>query len=139
MRIAHHAPLWRRLLAWVYDALVVLAIAFVGSFLVLPLTGGQAVPAGQPLYQLWLLLLVAAYFWVSWRFGGQTLGMRAWRLTVTAPDGGRPSSPALLHRLLFGGLLGLPLLGYLSCPLRSDRQALHDLASRTRTVVLSKD
>ncbi|MCB1635071.1 MAG: RDD family protein [Xanthomonadales bacterium] len=134
---SRHAPLWRRLLAWVYDALVALAIAFVGSFAVLPLTGGRAVPAGNHLYQLWLLLLLAAYFWLSWRFGGQTLGMRAWRLRVTAADGGRPSSGALCWRLLFGGLLGLPLVGYLSSLVRSDRQALHDLASRTATRLLA--
>ena len=76
-----------------------LAIAFVGSFAVLPLTGGRAVPAGNHLYQLWLLLLLAAYFWLSWRFGGQTLGMRAWRLRVTASDGRPAGNQALLQRL----------------------------------------
>jgi uncharacterized RDD family membrane protein YckC len=134
MRIAHHAPLWRRLLAWIYDALVVLAILFVGSFLVLPLTGGQAVGAGNLGYQLWLLLLVALYFLLSWRYGGQTLGMRAWRLRLTDPAGQRPATPTLLRRLLFGGLLGVPLIGYLSCIFRSDRQAMHDLFSGTLVV-----
>lgn len=138
MHDSRHAPLWRRLLAWIYDALVVLAIVFVGSFAILPLTGGQAVAAGNHLYQAWLLLLVAIYFWLSWRFGGQTLGMRAWRLRVTASDGRPAGNQALLQRLFFGGLLGVPLLGYLSCLVRSDRQALHDLVSATRTVVLTK-
>ncbi len=139
MRIAHHAPLWRRLLAWIYDALVVLAILFVGSFLVLPLTGGDAVAAGNPLYQLWLLLLVAAYFLISWRHGGQTLGMRAWSLRLTDPTGQRPAMPALMRRLVLGGLLGMPLIGYLSCPFRTDRQALHDLWSGTVTVLLARN
>ena len=139
MRIAHHAPLWRRLLAWIYDALVVLAILFVGSFVVLPLTGGNAVAAGNPLYQLWLLLLVAAYFLVSWRHGGQTLGMRAWRLQLADPGGQRPGMTQLLRRLALGALLGLPLIGYLSCPFRADRQALHDLWSGTVTVQLAKE
>lgn len=138
MRIAHHAPLWRRLLAWIYDALVVLAILFVGSFLVLPLTGGMAVGAGNLPYQLWLLLLVALYFLLSWRYGGQTLGMRSWRLQLTDPVGQRPATMALLRRLLVGGLLGVPLLGYLSCPFRADRQALHDLWSGTVTVQLAE-
>lgn len=139
MRIAHHAPLWRRLLAWIYDALVVLAILFVGSFVVLPLTDGNAVAAGNPLYQLWLLLLVAAYFLVSWRHGGQTLGMRAWRLQLADPSGQRPGTSRLLRRLALGGLLGLPLIGYLSCLFRADRQALHDLWSGTVTVQLAKE
>ena len=41
---------------------------------------------------LWLLcwLLTGGYAVVSWRRGGQTLGMRPWRLRVFAADGGAP-------------------------------------------------
>ena len=98
-------PLWRRLLALVYDLLIVVAIVMVVGLLCQLATGGQLIhTAGRTVvpiwYQLLLAVVVMAYFISSWRRGGQTVGMRPWRIRVTRDDGGTPSMQQALIRAL---------------------------------------
>ncbi|HEY8682211.1 MAG TPA: RDD family protein, partial [Rhodanobacter sp.] len=69
-------PLWRRLLALVYDLLIVLAIMMVAVMIGLLLTHGQLVDAEGRLQAGWFPVfegaLIAAYFMASWLRGGQT-------------------------------------------------------------------
>lgn len=85
-------PLWRRLAALVYDLLAVIAIVMVVGLLCQLATGGRLIGTGaQVVIPVWYrplqALVVAAYFTVSWRYGGQTLGMRAWRIRLVRSDG----------------------------------------------------
>jgi len=97
------APLWRRLLALAYELLVVLAIVLVTVML---LTLGQMNPHAW-WYRVLLLLVVEAYFVASWMRGGQSLGMRAWRLYLHSADGGTPDLARALLRFV---ILASPLL-----------------------------
>ena len=84
---------------------------------------------------LWLLcwLLTGGYAVVSWRRGGQTLGMRPWRLRVFAADGGAPTWRAALVRYLVGtASLLLGGLGFWWAWIDRDRLTWHDRASGTR-------
>jgi uncharacterized RDD family membrane protein YckC len=68
-------------------------------------TGGQLIhTAGKTAVPIWYQLLqalvVMAYFISSWRRGGQTVGMRPWRIRVTTDDGGTPSLQQALIRVL---------------------------------------
>ncbi|MFZ2509335.1 MAG: RDD family protein [Steroidobacteraceae bacterium] len=92
-RRAAAAALLRRLAALGYDCLLLLAILFVGTLALLPLTGGEAIrPAPgtvvYPAYRLYLALLALAYFGLAWTRRGQTLGMMAWGLRLCRADGG---------------------------------------------------
>lgn len=88
------AGLFRRLAALLYDLLLTIALAFIATFALLPLSGGEAIltstqsVAGH-LYHALLFLLVFGYFGVCWTRGGQTLGMKAWRIRLQAADGRR--------------------------------------------------
>ena len=97
-------PLWRRLLALVYDLLIVVAIMMVAVMMGLLLTHGQLVDADGRLQALWFPpfegVLVAAYFVTSWLRGGQTIGMRPWHIRVTRAHGGTPSLQQALIRVL---------------------------------------
>jgi len=97
-------PLWRRLLALVYDLLIVLAIMMVVVMIGLLLTRGQLVDADGRLQALWFPpfegALIAAYFMTSWLRGGQTIGMRPWHIRVTREDGGTPSLQQAVIRVL---------------------------------------
>ncbi|KRE85465.1 transporter [Rhodanobacter sp. Soil772] len=114
-------PLWRRLLALVYDLLIVLAIVMVVGLLCQLATGGKLIRTGATVavpiwYQVLQGLVVATYFISSWRRGGQTLGMRPWRIRVTRDDGGAPSLQQALIRVLVAAaplvlLLLAPVLG----------------------------
>lgn len=111
-------PLWRRLLALVYDLLAVLAIVMVVGLLCQLATGGQLIATGAQVHIAWWYqplqaLVVSAYFVVSWLRGGQTLGMRPWRLQLVARDGGKPALWQALVRLL---IAALPLLLLAAAP-----------------------
>jgi uncharacterized RDD family membrane protein YckC len=86
---------------------------------------------------LWLCcwLAAGAYAVASWSRGGQTLGMRPWRLRVVGADGIAPTKRQLVTRYLVGNLsLLLGGLGFWSAWFDRDRLAWHDRASGTRVV-----
>ncbi len=129
----------RRLAAWAYDALLVAALAMLLTFALVLARGGEAVPPGNPGYQLGLLALTAVFYTGFWLRGGQTLGMRAWRLRVESQDGGALRPGQALTRfaagLISSALLGAGLFWQWVDP---DRLTLYDRLTRTRVVVLPK-
>ena len=135
---ARPAHLGWRLLALLYDTVVSIALLFTISALSLALK-----PDHQPVQpgSLASYLVFAAvwagiglYATASWRRGGQTIGMKPWRLKVVAADGGRPDWRALLIRYAVASLsLGAALLWSL---IDGERRGLHDLAAGTAFVRL---
>ncbi len=86
--------LFRRLASGIYDAFILIAIWILATLLIMPFTHGQAFesfythhPVLKLLYQLGLLALGFAFFGGFWTHGGQTIGMRAWKLRVVCIDG----------------------------------------------------
>jgi uncharacterized RDD family membrane protein YckC len=155
-------PLWRRLLALVYDLLIVVAIVMVVGLLCQLATGGQLIHTGARTvvpawYQLLQALVVMAYFVSSWRRGGQTVGMRPWRIRVTREDGGAASLQQALIRVLVAAsplvllmlepviglrptlwtLLGVWAAWFAVALFDPRRRALHDFAAHTEIRVLS--
>ncbi len=118
---ARPCPLWRRLLALVYDLLIVIAIVMVVGLLCQLATGGQLIQTGaQTVIPAWYRplqgLVVAAYFISSWLRGGQTVGMRPWHIRLTRADGGTPTLQQALLRMLVAAaplllLMLQPMLG----------------------------
>lgn len=134
--VAAPCGLPRRLAAMVYDAFLLLAVLFVATFPVLPLTGGEPVAAGNRLYGAYLLGVIYLYFAWQWVRGGRTLGMRAWRLRLVTEDGGRPGWRAATLRFVGAVFSWLPAgLGFLSGLVRADGRAWHDRVSGTRLIV----
>jgi uncharacterized RDD family membrane protein YckC len=135
--VAAPAALGWRLLAMMYDAVPMLPIALLVSALVLVANGLQPVvaPAGRAALALGLWLAAGLYFVLSWRRGGQTMGMRPWRLRVVAATGQPATSAALWARYAVATVsLGLAGLGFLWSLVDPERRAWHDLASGTRLV-----
>ncbi len=81
------AGVLRRLAAMIYDGLLLVAVLFVATALLLPLTHGKAIDSGNPLFNTYLLFVTFVFFAWFWTHGGQTLGMRAWRLRLQRRDG----------------------------------------------------
>lgn len=119
------AGFFRRLAAWVYDALLAVAVYMVAGAISFGLFGLAAqiglVDMGQHqhlidvkhssiIYQIlidgWSLAWVAFFFVFFWARSGQTLGMKSWRLRVQHLDGSLLSRKTGLKRLMFS-LLGL--------------------------------
>ncbi|MDZ7802867.1 RDD family protein [Thiohalophilus sp.] len=96
------APLYRRLLAMLYDGLLLLAILLIASAIPLIFTGGEAIEGHNLLLTGYFLLICFGFFGGFWTHGGQTLGMRVWRLQVVDDDGGALDWLAALLRFLSG-------------------------------------
>ena len=138
--LARPAHLGWRLFALVYDFFPVLALWFAVGGLVLLARGGVPVAPGSPGSWLELLLLWAVtggYALLSWRRGGQTLGMRPWRLKVTTADGRHAGMAALALRYAVATLsLAAFGLGFWWSLFERERRTWHDLASGTVLVRL---
>jgi uncharacterized RDD family membrane protein YckC len=102
----------RRLAALLYDVLLSIALAFVATFTLLPLSGGEAILSSKQglaghFYHALLFLLLFGYFGLCWTRGGQTLGMRAWRIRLQAADGRRLNWADALVRFTIGAAFTL--------------------------------
>lgn len=134
------SSLFRRLAAAFYDSLLVLAVLMLATLLLLPLTGGQAINPGNHAYTLYLLAVGFAFFGGFWTHGGQTLGMRAWRLRVVSLDNRPLTWQQALYRYLAAILSWLPLgLGFWWQWLDREGLTLHDRLSGTQLIHLHKN
>jgi uncharacterized RDD family membrane protein YckC len=119
------APAWRRFAAIVYDVLAVVAIVMVVGLLSQMATGGRLFDEHGRMLTWWYQplqgLVVGAYFLLSWVRGGQTLGMRPWRIRVTDASGAPVNGKRGLVRLI---VAALPLALVLVYPLTSMKAAL---------------
>jgi len=114
------ASLFRRLAALVYDSLLLLAVLFLGTLLLLPFTGGESITPQDSgpweyAYQAWIALLTLGFFGVSWTRRGQTLGMMSWKIRLLRDGGRLPRWRDAASRFLTGALLLLcTVLGLVS-------------------------
>lgn len=89
--------------------------------------------------QVYVVLVVIAFYGYFWRRNGQTLAMQAWRIRLDSATGGRPTWGQCLVRVAVGALSLASLgLGYFWLWWDPDQLTWHDRASRTRVVVLPK-
>jgi uncharacterized RDD family membrane protein YckC len=151
------AGLGRRLAAMAYDGLVLFGVLFIAAAvyqLVARLLGfaqpgatvqtGEVIHAIEPAavgvwFQLYLCLVIYAFFALFWSRSGQTLGMIAWRLQLRRPGGGNIGWGQALIRLA-GACVSLACAGagYWWLWFDRDRRTWHDRWSRSEVVVLPR-
>ncbi|WP_334020060.1 RDD family protein [Alteromonas sp. S015] len=145
----------RRLLAMIYDTLVATAVGMCAAMvmivtLVVMLKNGaldlqgyaepadliQASLGYKLLIQTWVGLWIAGFFLWFWRRGGQTLGMRAWRLRIYSTVEEPMTWPRLFIRLIasLGGLGTLLVLFDFK-----NKQSLQDRLAKTEVLKLTKE
>lgn len=111
------AGLVRRLAALLYDTLLVVALAFVVTFAMLPLTHGEAIVTSSQgwigrAYHAVVYAVVFGYFGWCWTRTGQTLGLKAWRMRLDTDIGGRLGWGGAVTRFLLGtGIVVLAGIG----------------------------
>ncbi|WP_374013104.1 RDD family protein [Pseudoxanthomonas koreensis] len=138
-----------RLLALFYDLWPVLALWMLlaaGFTLGYTFLGNHPVreniaPFSALQWLLWLgcWVVTGMYATLSWRLGGQTLGMRPWRLRLRTRDGSTPTRNRLWLRYAVGTLSLLAGgLGFWWAWLDRDRLTWHDRASGTQLVRVPK-
>jgi uncharacterized RDD family membrane protein YckC len=119
----------------VYDALLLFALLFFASLVVVV---PFEVTLEHPLYPLYVVYVYAisfAFFGWFWTHGGQTLGMRAWRFRVEPDNGHAMTWRHALLRFLGAGISWASLgAGYIWCLFNRERLSFHDALSGTRLV-----
>jgi uncharacterized RDD family membrane protein YckC len=131
------AGVWRRFAAGFYDLLLLAAVWMLITLIVIVLRGGEAISPGALLYQLLLFIVAAAFYISSWLRGGQTLGMRAWRIRLEKRSGAAIDLHTGLLRFA-SGLLTIASggVGLLWLWIDRDRLPWHDRLAGTRVIVL---
>ncbi len=133
-RDIYSAPgFFRRLAAQIYDLLLLIAVLFLATALLLPFTAGMAVTDQQGLiYRLYLVVISFLFYGWFWTHGGQTLGLRAWKLTVLTQDKKTLNWTQALVRFATASVAwGFFGLGYLWILIDKDRRGWHDHLSKT--------
>lgn len=135
------ASLGKRLLAMLYDGLILVAIWLCVAIVATVLNqGGVTSPLGRATLQSAQFCLSFLFFGYFWTRNGQTLGMQAWRLRVQTLDGQRLTWVQALIRFLGAIIAWLPLgLGYLWMLFSDERLTWHDRWSESCIVQLPQD
>ena len=124
----------RRLFSMLYEALLLLAVLFIAGFLFISITHDATSGAMKPVFQGYLILVVAGYFIWFWRYG-QTLAMKTWHMKIVSKDGGRITMKQAGLRFIVA-LSGIALggIGILWAVFDRDKQFLHDRLAGTRII-----
>ena len=149
------ASFFRRLAAMVYDLLVAVAVGMCAAMIILVtmmllvennILDNQGYAHFSDLIQhsfgyqltiqIWVMLWIVGFFLWFWRNGGQTIGMRAWRLRLFSTNDKPFGYGRAFLRLLcsFGGLGTLLVLFDFKSKL-----SLQDRIAATEILVLSKE
>lgn len=135
------APLTKKLGAWLYDALICVAIWFLWGLFTFPLIrwllGVEDIHLGQDTltYKIYAILptfLILFYFVGSHVRYGQTVGMSSWKLMLVQNNG----KPVTLGQAMLRDITAVLGLGMLLSPFNSKNLGWHDMLSGTRVVAL---
>jgi uncharacterized RDD family membrane protein YckC len=129
-----YAGLFRRLMAIIYDLFLLIALLFIATAAAMVLNKGNAIQPGQtfyPVYVVYLLVVSFVFYGWFWTHGGQTLGMKTWKMKLQQENGEAVTWPLALLRfvtaILSWAAAGLGFIWSLFHPLR---RTWHDIASR---------
>jgi uncharacterized RDD family membrane protein YckC len=135
-----NAALLRRVGGIIYDFF--LSISFIAiiaaiTLFILQANGLKNIQPDSTLSQvffLYYIFLGFGFFGWFWTHGGQTLGMRAWKLKVLRLDNHPMTVWDALAR--FGLALCLPIISQLWCLIDKQGLALHDRFSGTKLIYI---
>ena len=142
--ISTPASLWLRIAAGIYDVFPLAALWMLTAGAALFAVHGE-VDLAQPSLgwlaglRVALFVVTAAYFVISWACGGQTIGMRAWRLRIVDADGNALGWPRSMLRFIVACVSLLALgIGFFWCLHDRRKRGWHDLAAHSVLVRLQK-
>lgn len=127
------APLKRRLLSLIYEALILAALLLAVTLPIVMLTRGLDHAPARLVLQCGLTACCGLFYAAQWRGAGQTLPMKTWRLHLRLANGDALDTRRALMR--YGAaLLGTLALGagFWWALADRDRQFLHDRLCGTR-------
>jgi len=135
-----YAGLFRRLFAIFYDCFLLLAILFIVSAVATVLNSGKAVKPDDAFYPIYVILIFSLcylYFAWFWIHGGQSLGMKTWRIQLQNYDPENNSNRQIDWKIatirFFSAIVSWSVfgLGFLWAFFDKKNRCWHDLISKT--------
>jgi len=131
----NNAGLLRRSGAMLYDSLLLFALLMLAALPVVLITGADSTFLKSPFYSFYLYFIGFMFFGWFWTHGGQTLGMKSWKLQLVRDDGLPLGWDQALYRYLTATVsLCLFGLGFFWILIDKQRLAWHDLLSGSRII-----
>ena len=133
MPICDRFKLARRFAAIFYDTLLLAGVLVFAFIPFVALFGDLAKDGYNPLSTLYLVAVALLYFGWQWTHGGQTLGMKTWRIRLVSLEGGPVSGRQAMVRFFVALLSWAAVgIGYIWALRDPDCLTWHDRASGTR-------
>ncbi|RUQ90411.1 RDD family protein [Legionella septentrionalis] len=95
-----------------YDFIILSALFFIFTLCCIFLRSGHGIPPATLWYQTALLILAYSYYALSCRFGGQTIGMRAWNIKLIFLHGRFTHRQLITRLLLIIPAFSLRIIGF---------------------------
>ena len=132
--------LGRRFAAIFYDSLLLFAVIFMAAWILLIAFGEEVAASRNPLIYFYYISVSVLFFGWFWTHGGQTLGMKVWRVKLVTELGEAISWSQVAIRfgvaLISWGCVGA---GFVWALFDDKNRGWHDIASKSRLVVLPKN
>jgi uncharacterized RDD family membrane protein YckC len=130
-----HVSLLRRFGAILYDFFLLITVLFLASFIAVIPTGITPAHPYFFLFQVYIFAVAFIFFAWFWTRGGQTLGMRTWKIKLVTIDGSACTWSSALLRYFTAILSWLALgLGFLWSLWDKQHRTWHDIVSKTKLV-----
>ena len=116
-----------------YDALLCLSLLMIATFVLMPITNGQAIPANNIYFKCYLITFLYLFFSQYWCRAQQTLGMRAWKIKIVNHQGQKITQQQALIRFV-GAIISFSCfgLGFFWQLFNKQNKTWHDLLSKTQ-------
>ena len=128
-----YAGLVRRLMAIIYDLFLLLALLFISTAIAMIFNHGNAIEPGQAIYPFYIAYLLAVSFFFYgwfWTHGGQTLGMKTWKMRLQHENGETITWTLAFIRFISAAVSWSAAgLGFFWSLIDPERRTWHDIAS----------
>ncbi len=129
----------RQIMAMIYDFLLLLSALLFAAIIPVALNGGEAITPGNVFFLLYLLSVCFLFYGWFWTHGGQTLGMRAWKIKLISSTSPTISWKQAAVRFIFGLISWLCLgLGFWWQWLSKNKQSWYNQAAKTQLVFIKE-
>jgi len=132
-----YAGLFRRLFAIFYDVFLLTAILLVIAAIAMTLNHGKAIETDdsfRPVYAIFMLGICYLYFAWFWIHGGQSLGMKTWRMQLRCENTNNTKITWQIAAIrFFSAMISWAVLGlgFLWSLFDKKNRSWHDMLSKT--------
>ncbi|HHA18540.1 MAG: RDD family protein [Gammaproteobacteria bacterium] len=125
--------IFRHLIIIIYDSLLLMSVLLLAGLIAVASNSGEAISQGNPFFISYLFGVSFIFYGWFWTHGGQTLGMRSWKVRIITIDGSDLTWQRAFIRFTITLISWLPLgIGFWWQYLAKDRLSWADKMSDTQ-------